>query len=123
MKRCLVIMLISISTHAAADWVQTAQTQTNTFYFDPKTIKNVGGLIRVWKLIDNVSPNRIGSLSSRMLVEVDCNGDQERTIEYTYHTGHMGSGEVNYSNFTVSTWFHAPPNSVQQLELRVLCPQ
>lgn len=121
MKRYLVILLISISTHAAADWVLITQTQTNAFYFDPTAIKKVGGMLRVWQLIDNVAPNKIGSMSSRMLVEVDCDGDQQRTIEYTYHTGHMGLGEVNYTNNAVSPWFHAPPNSVQQLTQRAFC--
>ena len=123
MKRYLAIFLTTISFNALADWVQLTQTQTNSFYYDPTTIKKVGNLIRVWELIDNVTPNKIGSLSSRMLTEMDCSGNQSRTIEYTYHTGHMATGEINYMNSTISQWFQAPPNTVQQQQLKFYCAQ
>lgn len=125
MNRYIAIFLMSISVNAIAGWVEITKTQTNSFYYDPTTMKRTGNIIRVWRLRDNISPIKNGAYSSRMLVEVDCDSGQQRTIEYSYHTGHMGDGEIIERNTTVSQWFLVPtlPNTVQEISKKLFCQQ
>ena len=79
-KAILMILLVSVSSSAIAEWVEIAvsakeaeEEATMTAYADPDTIRKTGDRVKLWILADYKNINEeYGGASARQKDEYDC---------------------------------------------------
>lgn len=100
-KIILMMLLAVISSSAMAGWVKIGGIDTQTAYYDPSTIRKEGNKVIVLEITDfstGVTINRLTFLSVKTLHEYDCKEEQEQILNFTWHSGKMGGGNVVYTN-------------------------
>ena len=107
---------------ARAEWVKVIETYEGWDYFDPTTIRRVGGLRRVWQMQDLKLREPSGELSRRLLGEYDCKEDRWRILSFTLHSGPLALGEILANRSSEpSKWFDVAPGTVAETLLRLVC--
>lgn len=94
-----------------AEWEEvSASVSGNTFYVDIDRIKRNGGYTYFWELRDYLKPDKFGDLSSKTLIELDCNTPRRhRTLSSTYHTQPMGKGAPSTTDNRTGEWVYDIP--------------
>lgn len=100
----------------AAGWVIVGSDKSDTQYANPSTIRTKGKMVTMWDLMDFKKPQVLNKsikpyLSMKSQSEYDCAEEQMRTLSSSLHSGHMGKGNVVYSDSDPSKWVSIPPRS------------
>lgn len=120
-KVILTVLLIAVSSGAAAEWEQwfvpksnlsewvvANQNEAVTIYADTATIRRAGNLAYMWDLTDfrtgRVLSGDKRSLSFRKEQEYDCNKQQGRILYISWHAENMGRGEIIGSDRNPGDW-------------------
>ena len=129
MKKILMMLLLLVSTNVlAVDWVKVggAVDGSVTTYVDPQSIRKDGNKVRLWDLKDYNSGQVIGNktfLSTIMRGEYDCFEYTKRSIDLYIYTGHMGGGNIVFSEQNqTDPAISAPPGSDFENVLKIVCP-
>jgi hypothetical protein len=119
----LLISAAFYSSPSLAGWENLGETTAgDTFYVNFETIKKNNGYVYYWFLIDYLRPNKWNDMSSKTLMEADCNIPQkERKIYATYHTQPMGNGEPSTVSPEKREWRYPSPNTMEELKLKIVC--
>ncbi|MBI5279112.1 MAG: hypothetical protein HY854_21940 [Burkholderiales bacterium] len=90
----LVVGLAATASHAAGthQWVSYGESEVGVHYFDSSSVKSVGNLRRVWRLIDRREPLGNGIHSGTALIEIDCRAGTYRYLQTRQYSGRMGQG-------------------------------
>jgi hypothetical protein len=111
----LILSLAAASSSAMADWVKLGNSQTDTLYVDPSTIRATDDRARMWALNDFGATQRLDERepfqSEKAEYEYDCKWKQSRLLYFTSHSGHMAEGELVDFNIVPGEWTRIPAGS------------
>jgi len=102
MKRIILVssllLLISMSSSALAEWVKVAGNDKLTAYADPSTLRKKGNITKIWSLFDFRAENTLtdGSpyLSVMRETEYNCKDHVQHMLSYSIYSGNMGKGKL-----------------------------
>jgi surface-adhesin protein E len=133
MRTCFALILVAVlcfstgGPPAYADWVSLGDSvnMAMTVYADPDTIRRKGDLVKMWDLQDfkTARPAKANEsyLSSKNQSEYDCSEKRRRTLAFTWFSGHMGKGDVVYSDSDEDKWEPVEPGSVGKTLWKFAC--
>ncbi len=121
-KLLFTLMLVIVSSSAAADWESVADVDGDTCYYaDPDTIRKSGNMAKMWVMEDYKIAEKLDVLSARHKEEFDCNKKQYRRLFTSLHTGHMGRGETLFILNERGDWHTSYPDSIAARVLKFAC--
>jgi len=127
-KIVFAMLLLGARGTLAADWAEWVVTNHNeaiTMYADTATIRSNGGLARMWDLTDFEKGNVLGadkrSLSFKREQEYDCNGQRARILYISWHSEHMGEGQILGSERSSGSWRPVLVGTVLERLWRTAC--
>ena len=138
-KVILTILLMVMSTGAAAQWEQWFVPKSNlsewvvanyneavTIYADIATIRKAGNMAQMWDLTDFRTGGKVisgdkRSLSFKKDQEYDCNGQRARILYISWHSENMGAGEILGSDRSPGDWRPILPGTVFEKLWRTAC--
>lgn len=119
------VLCLSIGGPAYAKWVPLGDNNKMTVYADPDTIRRKGNLVKIWVLMDYKTAQTSAAgksyLSSKGQSEFDCAEERRRTLAYRFFSGHMGKGNVVFTNSDEDKWEPVEPGSVGQIMWKLAC--
>ena len=121
MKTLLLTLTLLITGSAWAEWVRVDGNESLSIYIDSATIRKDGNFRKAWELQDLKQRHKGGELSRRMKTEYDCKQERSRILSFTTHSGSMAEGDILFSSETGGTWIDAPPKTMSETILRVVC--
>lgn len=80
--------------------------------------------MKLWSLLDYKTAKIVAGkshLSVRLQHQYDCREELTRVLSHTAFSGHMGKGEVLYTNSDEGKWEPVPPDSVAHNLLEYAC--
>lgn len=117
-KAILMVLLVIVSSNAAAEWVKVGSTATGALYVGSGTTRRVGDTVKMWGLLDfKTAQENVGNfagksyLSSKQQIEYECKEGQWRKLCFSWHSGNMGSGEIVLSDAKPDKWGPVTPDS------------
>jgi hypothetical protein len=133
MSKAIFMMLLAIvSSNAMAaewkyvgKWAWLGKDDKSTVYADSDTISRAGNMVKMWVLFDHHKPEKLPGLlhfslldkqvmSMKIQFEFDCKIDQYRMLSGSFHTEHMGEGNLVRSDNIISKWAPLPHGSMWQ---------
>jgi len=120
------LLLLALSTPSAfAEWtnIGTTEKDNTTFFVDYKSIRHIGGFVRMSVLRNLGKPlDDHGTTYSSIvsLEEFDCEEGRWRTVDRTVFTLQNGKGEAQTIGET-SDWNYAPAGTFAESLLRIAC--
>src|ERR1700675_4391658 len=97
-KVIFMILLVIVSSSAAAEWVLAGRNVATTLYTDPATVRKAGNMVKMWELIDlktaQFSTEGRPYMSSTSQSEYDCKEGRTRILYFTLHSENLGRGET-----------------------------
>ena len=130
MKKLLVLIFsILISFNSYGEWMEvgTDISDDSNYYIDTDTIKERGGYVHYWYLVDFIKPYDDeldlydGSMSGKLFVQGDCGLTRIKVLSYIFYKQPMGEGIGDQYNLSNSEWVYLPPESVGELMLDMSC--
>lgn len=129
MRVIVLMLLVLVSSAAAAEWVKFADAGSGDAYYDtyvdPATIRKSGNMAKMWMLFDFKTTQVLGGdryLSVKSQQEYDCKDERDRTLYFMYQTGNMGNGGViQSSDGTPGKWTPVPPGSFREALWNYAC--
>jgi len=120
------ILLLAVSSNSAmADWVKVGSSETGTLYVDPSTIRDTGGVARMWTLNDYVALQRLDQRepfkSVKMEYEYDCKNERSRLLYFTSHPESMAEGAALDFNVAPGAWTANSPGSGLEMLWKIAC--
>ena len=122
MTRLLLVILLVLSRGPVyAEWVVLSPSDSAggySVYVDPDTIRREGDLVTMWHLADfktRQTVSDVSFLSLKMHAQYDCTYLRWRRLALTNFSGHMGSGDVAYTNAEEGEWTSVASKSLGEL--------
>jgi len=106
------IALLLVSGPAAADWVQYAQGENHTWFYEEPFLKRDGGMRTFWIVKNLSAPDEKEASSYRFLVQFDCTKSRYRYLSERAFKEPMGEGKTLFFNDTFTRWLAAAPNGL-----------
>ena len=128
MKKLLFVLLaLTISQSAMAQWVELGGDPSVRGYYDPSRIEPYSGLYQsIWTLQDLATTQSTKDTKKpfRSIVlrwNVDCSKKEIRVIGGFFYSENMGKGELVDSSSRQGSFESAPPNSYQESLVNLAC--
>lgn len=102
--------------NVAAGWVIVGSDKTDTQYANPSTIRRKGNMVTMWDLLD-YKKAQLGNKSIKPFIstmsqsEYDCGEERLRILSASWHSEHMGKGNVVLTESDPDQWISIPPKS------------
>ncbi len=106
------------------EWVKVEGNEFVTFYVYPASIHKMDNMATMLTLVDFKTVNNSGGhphMSSMTQHEYDCSENLWRLLNYSYHSGNMGGGEIVYSEANLGTWEPLKPGSGTKIRWKIAC--
>ena len=120
-----VLGLLCLGQVWASDWVSVGMSDSAVYGIDRSSIEKDGHIRLVWSMLDYRQPqkNSLGKtfLSSRMLMEIDCQQKLGRSRSLAIYTGAHLSGDMLTSEGVIAQWQAIPPSSPVFTIMRHVC--
>jgi hypothetical protein len=103
----LAFLLLLLSTPVWAGWKSVGEDSASALYADPDTIVRNGDTAQMWSILDYKTFQRmveVGYFSQKALIEYDCAERRSRGLNLSLRSGHMGEGDVIYSDDSPRDW-------------------
>jgi hypothetical protein len=121
----LALLLVVVTSGAAAEWVKVSGNETMTNYADPATIRKTGNVVKMWQLYDyqtarapdGIKPYR----SIRAQSDYDCKDERTRLLSGFFHSGNMAVGEIVYTGSDPGAWAPVPAGSGTEKMWKIAC--
>jgi len=124
-KHVLLVLLLTASSGAWAEWIPVSGAGELTAYINPATIRRSDDRVKMWGLYDFKSAKPFGKrqyLSMKAQSEYDCKDERSRNIFSTMTAGNMGGGETVYvSDGVPGNWTPNVPGSVGETLWKIAC--
>jgi hypothetical protein len=121
MKYLTILALLIVSPWVWADWEQFEETDSATVYIDKDRIQKNAQFPTLWQLTDLKRPNPRGILSTRVLLEFDCDEKSRRTIAFTSHKSHMAEGKPAFKSSEAGQWHPVLEDTVIGKMMALVC--
>jgi hypothetical protein len=125
MKQLIIVVLLSLSTSAWAEWTPVDYNYAVFAYADRNTIRKVGNMVKMWQLFDyragQGSPTQ-PYLSVKAQWEYDCDGERQRMLYAQLLSANMDRGQIIYSG-AEPKWGPVPPGSIGETLWKTACKQ
>ena len=122
--KTLLLLSLSVTGSAWAEWEEISVTDTATFYIDPATIRKDGNFRKVWGIANFKTREKDGTMSSRSRDEFDCKNERNRKHAFSKHSESMAKGTPTYSySGEPSDWRDTPPGSAIDFVMKFVCNQ
>jgi len=126
-SKLFLLLLILITTDVYAEWELYNMTQDKKtyLYYDNKSVKKNGSLIKVMELLNYAevkSTAADGHLSIKVLKQFDCKKEKEKILSMTVYDNHMGTGNIIKKIVSKpGDWKFVPANSISRTMFNKLC--
>ena len=123
MKKLLVLLFsILISFNSYGEWTRIIGSADGeeTWYIDIYTIKESGGYVYWWEMVDYLKPDKFGDMSDKSYGQVNCSSMSYQYLQMIFSKQSMGQGEGSTITPT-SGWHFVPPDSVGGKMLDFVC--
>ena len=121
-KTALFIIGSFLALSASAEWQFVTQSDGHVdFYIENSGVKAGKSIRKVWLLLDRLTPDKNGSLSTRALYEFDCDQKKGRTLQSETFKYRTARGEISAINSSSSDWRYIPTDSVINDVLVAVC--
>ena len=120
MKKLFLVCLMMLAGSAWAEWVIYETTDTNTFYYDPTTIRKDGHMRQVWVLLNWRKRDKDNVMSHRLRYEYDCKQERYRFLAISVHTEPMAGGEILLQNLD-TPWIDIAPATAAEAMFKIAC--
>jgi len=124
MKKLLPLFLLLFSINGHCEWTSVGGTDFGTSYIDYSTIKRNGNVVRLWEMTSFKSLQNVDGikyLSSKDLVEFDCNEEKFRYLSLSVFSLRMGEGNVVSSVNSIGPWDYLIPDSQGRVVFNLVC--
>jgi len=106
---------LALPAALAAKWEFVAQINQNTYYIDPRSVKNEADHKSVWTLVDYRKPQTLKDgqtyLSTHGQLQIRCKERRARLVHLSYHSGEMMSGALVQQGGLLQEWLEIEPGS------------
>ena len=120
MKKLFIVFVMLLAGSAWAEWVIYETTDTNTFYYDPTTIRKDGNMRQVWVLLNWRKRDKDNVMSHRLRYEYDCKQERYRFLAISVHTEPMAGGEILLQNLD-TPWIDIAPATAAAAMFKIAC--
>jgi hypothetical protein len=120
----MAIPLSVASNCVMAEWQEVERSEIQVTYADTAAIRTGWAKKQMALLSDYNSPGKYDGkefLSVLSQNEYNCKDKQSQMLSYELHAGHMGKGEVIYSNSSSSKWKAVSTGSLEETLLKMAC--
>ena len=102
-----------ISFNSYGEWIkyEIKDTGGNTYYIELDTIKEHGGYVYYWELIDLLKPLKSGTMSSKAYKQGDCGVNRYKELSVIFNKQPMGEGSGETYN-PPDKWRYPTPGSI-----------
>ena len=124
MKKLLILLFsILISFNSYGEWTRIIGSADGeeTWYIDKYTIKESGGYVYWWEMVDYLKPDKFGDMSNKLYFQGDCGVSRVKTLSYNFYKQPMGNGESEVFNPPSSEWHYAVPNTAHYDTTNWIC--
>ena len=105
-------LMMMLATQVGAEWIKWYEESDAeiTVYIDDK-INEADGYLYYWNLVDYSKLTNFGKLSTKTLVQLDCQIPVKiMPVSTIFYEGNMGEGDYNYPDVN-KKWVYPSPNS------------
>jgi hypothetical protein len=121
----MLLVLVLANAHAAQAWTVVGRSGSMTLYADRDSMSRDGASVKMWSLFDYEraqSPSGMQSFLSVMSQsEYDCERQQVRRLALDFFAGHMGTGDVTFTNSEQREWVPPAPSSALEDLWTIAC--
>ena len=119
----ILVFTVMFSSTSWGGWTKVSENISGTnYYVDFERIRKHGGYVYWWELMDQLKPNKWGSLSSITYSQGDCRLFRLKILSDTFYKGQMGKGDANGgSNKPDKDWRYPAPNSTSEIIQKSVC--
>jgi hypothetical protein len=126
-KILFVLLALTISQSAIAEWISIGEGANSTNYLDPNRIESYSGVYQsIWILTDYKTTQQSNNVktpfrSTISRFAVDCSRREIRLISGFWYSENMGKGGRVDSTNSQTPFTSAPPNSTAEILVTVAC--
>jgi hypothetical protein len=120
----LMVSLMFATSPAHAEWTKVVETEhSDVLYIDFERIREHSGSVFFWEMTDYLKPSEVGTLSSRIYNEGDCQRFRYRMLSASWHEMPMGEGpaDVDKPSGVYADWQYPTPESAGEVSLQAVC--
>lgn len=125
MRKTLLTMLLAVaSSNAVAEWIMVGNNENDTLYADSATIIKSAHKVKMRMLHDYKKAIHAAGetfLSTAAQEEYDCQKNQARTLNFSFHSKNMGKGWKIYSETAHHNWEPVRPGSAREALWNFAC--
>ena len=105
-KLSILILTLMISFNSYGEWTYIFEGGKITVYIDEDTIKERGGYVYYWFLMDYLKPNSYGDFSLKIYAQNDCEENRTIWLSAIYYKEPMGVNPSVIDNDPGDEWHH-----------------
>jgi hypothetical protein len=120
-KLTILLFSILISFSSYGKWMKFVENNTgDTHYLEMNTVKEHGGYVYYWDLIDYLKPSRSGMMSAKVYHQGDCGISRYKALSFFSYKQPMGGGSGKTSPPSPE-WRYLSPDSNGGVKLKWVC--
>ncbi len=119
-KLLIALLMMFTAAPALAEWKLIDFNDGEAVYIND-FFRPGGDTTRMWMLIEYREPTPLGSLSVKLLWEVDCPARAMRTLRYSSYPYRMGIGDAIKVDETPGEWLKPAEDSPQETMFVLIC--
>jgi hypothetical protein len=119
-------LLLAYLNSALAAWVAYSESENTVLYYDPASLENREGQLKLWILSSMQRPSAEGHMSSLFQLAIDCPGQRMRTLYLSRHSDPMAKGNrlsVTEDATATNPWISIQKGTPSGALLRAVCPR
>ena len=122
MKKLLILLFsLIISVNSYGEWFKVGESNTGyVAYFEMDTIKENGGYIYYWVMLDYLIPTEVGNMSASRYLQGECGVGRVKTLSMIFYKQPMGKGKGETYN-PPPEWDYPAPGSVFGVTTNYVC--
>ncbi len=119
----LLFLIVISSSKSFAKWTKVSTSVDGDYYVDLERIRKHKGYRYVWELIDFKQPNKLGVVSGKVYLKIDCNIFRFQNLQYSFHKQPMGlgTGDIQDPVEKSKGWKYPNPGSAIEQVINAVC--
>ena len=120
MKKLLLLFSLMLSFNSYAEWFKVGESTAGyVAYFEIDTIKEHGGYIYYWVMLDYLIPTEVGNMSASRYLQGECGVGRVKTLTMIFYKQPMGEGSGE--TLDGAEWTYPPSGSIGMGLLNDVC--
>ena len=123
-KLLTILLLVSISTTAMAEWTMVQTGDAGNMYIDFDTLQRSGDLVTVLTLNDYSEPQQKEELSAQFKELHDCRNKKFKALSINYYSSPLAQGNTIATvslNEQETPWSDVVQYSIGELKANIIC--